>query len=180
MNPSSATDLPASDFGTSSANELRTDGYKRSSVFGGPGYFTAAAGAGFAGGLGADNTMLNVNGGYAIDYTPLITGKAFVDMNLGTGSDVARFIDIGVGANYYPPQVQSIKSKPYVGGDLGLGMARNNRNTSESSLAVGATGGFQFLADMANLDVGLRYEVLATQINGATAQLVGLKVGMNF
>ena len=180
MNPGATLDLPASDYGTSGAGEMRTDSFKRTSVFGGPGYFTAAAGAGFSGGLRADNTMFNVDAGYAIDYTPLITGKAFVDMTLGTGSDVARFVDLAVGANYYPPQVQSGKSKPYVGGDVGLGLVRNNLNDSQASLAVGATGGFQFLADTANLDLALRYEVLATQIDGATAQLLGLKVGMDF
>ena len=150
------------------------------SVLGGPGYFTTAVGAGFSGGLATDNTMLNLTAGYNIDYTAEVTGKAFADLNLGMGSDSARFIDVALGANYFPMQIQMNQIKPYLGADAGVGFVRNNASKAADSLVLGAGAGFQLLTQQTNIDVSLRYEFLTEQINGNNPEVLGLKVGMNY
>ena len=124
--------------------------------------------------------MLYLSVGYNIDYGPQLTGKTLVDMNLGTGSDTSRFIDVAVGANYFPTEIQLSQVKPYVGGDAGVGFVRTSDARSADSLAVAGSLGFQMLTNQTNIDVSLRYELLAQQIEGNNPQIFGLKIGMNY
>lgn len=175
-------DSPASDSDVHlNGNEVRTSAdAPRTSILGGPGYFNAAAGIGFPGGLRTDNSMLNLTAGYNMEYTTDITGKAFGNFNLGTGSDSAYFNDVAVGANYAPSFLRYGAIKPYVGADAGIGFAKNTTGDSAASLALGAGAGFQWMARQTALDVQLRYEVLAGQLDGANPQVLGLNAGMDF
>lgn len=164
-----------------SSSEVRTKAYQgNKSVLGGPGYFTTAVGAGFGGGLSNQSTMLDLTAGYNIDYGPQLTGKTLVDMNLGTGSDTSRFIDLAIGANFFPADIQLSQVKPYLGADAGVGFVRTANARTADSLAVAGTVGFQMLTNQTNVDVNLRYELLTQQISGANPQVLGLRIGMNY
>ena len=164
-----------------SSSEVRTKAYQgNKSVLGGPGYFTTAVGAGFGGGLSNQSTMLDLTAGYNIDYGPQLTGKTLVDMNLGTGSDTSRFIDLAVGANFFPSDIQLSQVKPYVGADAGVGFVRTANARTADSLAVAGTLGFQMLTNQTNVDVNVRYELLTQQISGVNPQVLGLRIGMNY
>lgn len=170
-------DAPMADSRAESRTQVDT---KRTSIFGGPGYFTAAAGVGLPSGLGADNSTLNLRAAYNVQYSPEITGRVMADLNMGTGSDNAYFNDFAVGANYFIPPIQLGAFKPYVGGDAGAGFVRKTSGETGGSLALAADTGFQWLAKETALDVSLRYEVLAASIGGTTPALVGLNAGINF
>lgn len=165
----------------SMATESRTEAFTpRKSFFGGPGYFNLAAGLSHAGGLRADNTMVNLTGGYNVDVSPTVAGKVLADLNIASGTETTRFIDLAVGANYYAPNIQSATMKPYIGGDIGVGFVRSNTDRNATGAAIGATAGFQYLLDLTNVDVSLRYEALTTQIQGAVPQVVSLRGGVDF
>jgi hypothetical protein len=152
----------------------------RHSLLGGPGYFTAGAGAGFAAGLNSDTAMYNVDAGYNVDVTPEFTARGFADLNLGTGANGARFIDLGVGGNYYAEQLQTKVGRPYVTGDLGFAFARDADNRTLDGFAVGAGAGFQFEMNNVNLDLNAHYTVLTSLLRNANPQIIGVRLAVNF
>lgn len=151
------------------------------SVFGGPGYFTAGIGPSFAVGLNSDNVMYDLALAYNIDFTPSITGKAFGDFNIGSGNDTSRFFNFGVGANWYPAQMQTAMGRTYLTGDLGYGFTRRNEtDNTRDNLAIGAGAGFQFMAQNLGMDISLHYTILTAQIDQNNPQVFGARIAVNF
>ncbi len=180
-NPSAPKlDAPMDDSRMSESRSTAHPDVQRSSIFGGPGYFSAQAGVGSSSGLGTANNMFNLRAGYNVVYSPLVTGHVIGDFNMGTGSDSAYFNDVAVGANVFIPQIQLGAFKPYIGGDAGVGFVRNTAADKQAGLALAAQTGFQWLASQTALDVSLRYEAMAANVAGTTPAVVSLNAGIDF
>lgn len=180
-NPSAPRlDSPMDDSRMSESRSTARPGTQSSSVFGGPGYFSAQAGVGNAAGLGTQNSLFNLRVGYNVEYSPLVTGRVIGDFNIGTGSDNAYFNDIAVGANVFIPAIQLGAFKPYIGADAGVGFVRNSAADRRAGLALAANTGFQWLASQTALDVSLRYEALTTNVSGDAPSVLSLNAGLDF
>jgi len=180
-NPSAPRlDSPMDDSRMSESRSTAYPATQHTSVFGGPGYFSAQAGVGNAAGLGTQNSLFNLRAGYNVEYSPLVTGRVIGDFNMGTGSDNAYFNDIAVGANVFLPAIQLGAFKPYIGGDAGVGFVRNSAAARGAGLSLAADTGFQWLASQTALDVSLRYEALTANVNGDAPSVLSLNAGIDF
>lgn len=144
------------------------------------GYFTIGAGPGFAVGLDTDNLMYNVLGQYSVEFNPTLTGKVFGDFYFGSGTDNSNFINLGVGADYYPGVRQVAGARPYITGDVGFGTTRNEAENTENALSLGAGGGFRFIAERMTIDTSLHYTILTAELDDDTPQVLALRVALNF
>lgn len=145
-----------------------------------PGYFELGIGPGFGMGLDTDRVMYDINASYNRNFSDRLTGKIIGDFNLGSSSDSARFIDLGVGVDAYLQEVQMSYGIPYLSADLGYGFVRNNNDRTQDAPAVGVGTGFRFAAEAINFDVNLHYEFLTAQLDSTTPSILGIRAAMNF
>lgn len=145
-----------------------------------PGYFQLGVGPSFGLGMDSDAVMTDVMASYNYKFSEAIIAKGFGDFNLGTGSESARFINIGAGAEFYPSQSIVTFGKPYVGADVGYAFTRNNANETEDGIAVGAGAGFKFATAALNMDVNLHYSLLTEQIGSTNPSVFGIRLAVNF
>ena len=177
--PAAGSAQPVAAAADSSAGESRAIA-PRHSKLGGPGYFSAGLGAGFGSGMNSTGTLYDINGAYNFDISPEWAAKGFLDLNLGSGSDVSRFIDVAAGGNWYPQQLQFANSRPYLTADVGLGFVRNSYNEGTQGLATGLGAGFQFDVASLSVDVNAHYTLLMASLRGTTPQVMGLRLAVNF
>lgn len=145
-----------------------------------PGFFQLAVGPSFGLGMDTDAVMTDIMASYNYRFSEQIIGKGFADFNLGTGSDSARFINVGVGAEFYPTQTLITFGKPYVGADAGYAFTRDNEDNTENGVSLGAGAGFKFAAAALNMDVNLHYSVLTEQLDNSTPSVFGVRLAVNF
>ena len=128
-----------------------------------------------------DSVMYDLIAAYAIDFSDNIVGKVFGDFNLATGSSNARFINLGVGADYFPNRDFLTFGKVYLGGDLGYAFTRDNSSRTEDNVAAGIGAGFKFQAAEMNWDVNAHYTLLLAQIaDQNTPSVFGIRVALGF
>ncbi|MES2855388.1 MAG: hypothetical protein V4692_05975 [Bdellovibrionota bacterium] len=145
-----------------------------------PGYFHIGLGNSFGMGLETDEVMYKVNAGYNYNFSQMFTGKAFVDANLGTGAESARFVNLAVGGEFYPEQDLFTFGAPYLGADIGFAFVRDGEDRTQDAPALGAGAGFKFQALQLNWDLNLRYTYLTDEIDGSNPSIVGGHVAVNF
>jgi hypothetical protein len=145
-----------------------------------PGYFQIGAGPSFGLGMGSDQVMYDINLGYNRNFSDRMTGKLFGDLNLGSSSQPARYIDLGAGLDVYLSEVRQSYGIPYVTGDLGYGFVRNAVDRTQDAASIGAGAGFKFAAEALNFDVNVHYEVLTAQLDNTTPSVFGVRAAMNF
>jgi hypothetical protein len=145
------------------------------------GYFTLGAGPAVSVGLNSDNVLYGLTAGYNVDFNERIGGKVFGNLDMGSGSDSSRMINIGAGANLYFPEAAIARGRPYLTADVGYGNARRNKTDDlADGVAIGAGGGFQFAAQNLNMDLLLRYQILTSQIRDNTPSILGINLAVNF
>ncbi|MEK7358246.1 MAG: hypothetical protein AAB250_17500 [Bdellovibrionota bacterium] len=124
--------------------------------------------------------MTNITASYNYRFDENVVAKGLVDFALGSGSDSARFINVGIGGEFYPTQTLITFGKPYVGADVGYAFARDNDDNTENGIAVGVGTGFKFAAAELNMDVNLHYSLLTTQIESTNPSVFGARLAVNF
>ena len=144
------------------------------------GYYGLGIGPSYSSGLANDHAMYDIVASYDHAYNDIVTGKVFGDFNLGSSSDSAQFIDLGVGVDAFMSALSLGAGRPYLTGDLGYAFARDNNNNTDDNIAVGAGVGFKFLASQLNYDINLHYQVLTGKIAGTNPSLLGLRAAVNF
>ncbi|MES2964387.1 MAG: hypothetical protein V4760_10880 [Bdellovibrionota bacterium] len=168
---------------TTSASEASNEVVGASPIMGQrefPGFFQLAVGPSFGLGMDTDAVMTNVMAAYNYTFSDGVIGKGFVDGNFGSGSDSARFINVGVGGEFYPSQNLISFGKPYVAADAGYAFTRDNDDNTEDGIAVGAGVGFKFAAAALNMDVNLHYTLLTEQIDSTNPSVFGVRLAVNF
>lgn len=161
---------------TVSAGELGGPRYLNSDR---PTYFTLGAGPAFSTGLNADELMIDFLGSVNHSFSDYFTGKVIGDFILGSGSNTARFITAGVGADIYARRPTDTM-RPYLSVDGGAGFARNSESQTKDAAQFGIGAGFRTSAEIASLDLSLQYRVLSAQLNGATPSVLSVRVAGNF
>lgn len=149
------------------------------------GYFQLGVGPAFGISLETDEIMYNVNGSYNMEISEKLVGKGFVDLNLGSGAEEARFINLGLGAEYYMTQQLFNVGRPYVAADIGYAFTRtgeddSGQDGSKDAPAIGVGAGFKFQAADLNMDLVAHYTILTSQIEEANPQVVGARLAINF
>lgn len=144
------------------------------------GYFTVGAGPAFSIGLDTDNPMYNILAAYNVDVRRDVTAKVLGDFSFGSGADVSNFINVAVGANYYPFAGNVYGSRPYTMADLGWGFVRDEFEDTENGISVGVGAGFQFRAQELNFDVNIHYSLLTSEINDDIPSVLALRAAINF
>lgn len=146
------------------------------------GAFQAGIGPAFGAGMGSDQLLYDINLGYAVPINDTVSGKAFGDLNLATGADANRFINLGLGAEVFPLQSQAVMgtARPYLTGDLGYAFTRDKQEVTKDAPAVGAGAGFKFAAQQLNMDVNLHYSILTAKIQNDYPSVLGLRAALNF
>ena len=127
-----------------------------------------------------DALMYDLMAAYAVDFNENFVGKVFGDFNIATGSSQTRFINLGLAGEYYPSRELLTFGKPYIGGDLGYGFARDGRGNTGDGFSAGLTSGFKFQAAELNWDVAANYTLLLAQVADATPQVFGIRVALGF
>jgi hypothetical protein len=145
-----------------------------------PGYFEIGVGPSFGLGMGSDQVMYDVNLAYNHNISDRMTAKAFGDMNIGSSSSTARYVDLGVGLDAFLNEVRQSYGIPYITGDLGYGFVRNAVDRTQDAVSVGAGAGFKFATEALNFDVNLHYEVLTAQLDNTTPSVFGIRAALNF
>ena len=144
------------------------------------GYYGLGLGPSFSSGLANDHAMYDVIASYNHSFNDIVTGKIIGDFNIGSDTDTARFIDLGVGADAFLTALSYGAGRPYITGDVGYAFARDNFGNTNDNIAVGAGAGFKFLASQLNYDINLHYQVLTGKIAGTNPSLLGLRAAVNF
>lgn len=138
-------------------------------------------GPSFAINMQNDNVMYDLLADYALDFSDNLVGKVFGDFNLATGSSNARFINLGLGADYFPTRDLLTFGKAYIGADLGFAFARDAMSRTADNVAAGLGAGFKFQAAEMNWDVNAHYTLLLAQIaDEHTPSVFGVRVAMGF
>ncbi len=145
-----------------------------------PGFFQLGVGPAVGIGMDTDAVMTNITASYNYRFDENVVAKGLVDFALGSGSDSARFINVGIGGEFYPTQTLITFGKPYVGADVGYAFARDNDDNTENGIAVGVGTGFKFAAAELNMDVNLHYSLLTTQIESTNPSVFGARLAVNF
>jgi hypothetical protein len=145
-----------------------------------PGYFQIGVGNSFGIGMKSDENMYNLDAGYHSNLDAHFTAKGILDANLATGDDAAHFIDLAVGADYYPNQSLFSWGAPYIGADLGYAFVRDGNKRTQDAPAVAADAGFKFQALQLNWDLAVRYTILTEQLDDKRPSLFGGHVAVNF
>jgi len=129
-------------------------------------FLTLSVGPAFSTGLDYDNLMLDLTVAMNQNLSEKFSGKVFGDAALGSSTNSGRFLNIGLGSDYYPTKRQIANSTPYFTADAGLGFTRNANDNTENGLAIGAGGGFRFTAKESAWDLNLHYTLLTANNEG--------------
>ncbi len=143
-------------------------------------FFQIGVGPAFGLGMESDNILYNINAAYVIPYQERWAVKGFGDFNFATAEDAARFINLGIGGEFYPTQVDIAGGRPYVMADLGYAFTRNDANELADAPAIGAGAGFKFAAREVNMDVNLHYTLLTSKNGDDVPSVLGLRAALNF
>ncbi len=144
------------------------------------GQIQVGLGPSFGIGMDNDNVMYDILIGYAVDFTDNFVGKAFGDLNFGTGSEASRFLNFGVAGEFYPSRELLTFGKPYLGADVGYAFARDTESNQASNLALGAAAGFKFQAAELNWDVNAHYTILLDDVAGDTPSVFAVRLALGF
>jgi hypothetical protein len=145
------------------------------------GAFQIGVGPAFSLGMQSDQILYDVNIGYAMPLNEMFSGKAFGDLNLASGADANRFLNFGVGGDFFPMQsANMLGARPYLTADLGYAFTRDKDERTADAPAVGAGAGFKFAAQQLNLDVNLHYTMLTTKIQNDYPSILGIRAALNF
>jgi hypothetical protein len=145
------------------------------------GFFTIGLGPAFGGGLQTDNILLSLNMSYNRNATDRLTAKMLADLNIGTGSESARFLNFAIGSDFYPLAGREFNGGlPYLSADLGFAFTQDSEGLTKDAPAIGAGAGFKFTASELNLDLNRHYSILTTDIDGENPSLLGLRAAVSF
>jgi hypothetical protein len=144
------------------------------------GFFQLGVGPAITSGIGSNNVLFDINGSYNAPINELVIGKAFGDFNLADSASPQHFIELGLGAEFYPWRQALLGGTPYLDGDIGYAFARDNLERSQSALAVGGGAGFKFAASDLILDLSVHYSVLTTQLLSNNPSVLDLRAAINF
>ena len=147
-----------------------------------PGHATFGVGPGFGGGMNSDAVMYSLAGGYVWDFDRHFSAKAIAEADLGSGRDVARMLDVAVGADAYLTQDDFLNvAKPYVTADVGIGSARNNNNDANTGVTVGGGAGLRFSSKMRqHMDLQAHFKLLTAQVASTNPSVFGVRASINF
>ncbi len=153
----------------------------RPRIMGQEGHWNLAAGPELGVNLGTNNVLYGLNAGYVVPFTQRFDGKVFGEAALGSGSDVARVFNVGIGTNIGFGTSVVTKGKPYIDADLGYAWVRDNSDTSNNGVSLGTGVGYQFAAtNSTDLDVLLRYDFVSATVANSNPSVIGARLGINF
>lgn len=178
--PSGASTLGASDASPMAGGEVRGP----SPLFSRPdrmGAFQIGVGPAFGLGMNSDQVLYDITLGYAAPVNESVSIKGFGDLNLASGGDANRFLNFGVGADIFPLQSQLVMhGQPYLSADAGYAFTRDRNSATQDGIAVGAGGGFKFMAQDLNMDVNLHYTILTAKLQNDYPSVFGIRAAFNF
>ncbi len=145
-----------------------------------PTYFQLGTGVGFGFNLRSDKPLHNVNIAYNRNFSERFTGKIFGDLNVGSGDEVSRMMNFGVGTDVYLREVLSGYGTPYAAVDLGYSFVRNTAKETQEGAAVGAGLGFKFALARLNMDLNIHYTLLTAQISDDNPSVFATRLALNF
>lgn len=146
------------------------------------GYWTIGFGPFVPRKLGSDKAMYGVSAGRVWDVNPRASVKIIGEGTFSSGSEGARFFDIGAGANYYLQQANA-ETAPYVTADFGYGFADDVNDRSAEGFSFGTGFGIQFFrTSETTMDVLLRYAVVLDDVEGTSSNpsILGARLAVNF
>jgi hypothetical protein len=148
---------------------------------------SAQAGVGGGFGVNSQSVLWGIGADYKFLSRPMTderwVAKALFDINFATGSDSSRFLDAGVGANYYLGDYFGLnRSRAFGTADFTVANATDGV-TSDTVTSAGLGVGMSYTVartNQADIDILLHYTLLLAGLDGSIPSLLTARLGFGF